>query len=84
MGLSIVRTADERLAGGAVRELLSRELEHPRGGGNVLVLVPSLAQALDVQRELAAARGLSMGVDCTTAEAWCQLRWALYGDVAPS
>lgn len=80
MGLSIVRTADERLAGGAVRELLSRELEHPRGGGNVLVLAPSLAQALDVQRELAAARGLSMGVDCTTAEAWCQLRWALYGD----
>lgn len=47
--------------------------------GQAVVLCPSFAQALMVQRELEAA-GTSFGVVCTTPRAWCELRWALYGD----
>lgn len=80
MGLCVVRTADEHLAGAAVRDLLASGLGRGNGSGNALLLAPSLAAALEAQRELSRHGRLSMGVDCTSAEAWCQLRWALYGN----
>ena len=80
MGLRVVHTADERLAPACVRELLATERARADARGNVLLLAPSLAAALEAQRELAGCGELALGVDCTTAEAWCELRWALYGD----
>ena len=77
MPLSLVTTKDERLvcpeAAGLLRASLAR-------GGRATLLVPSFAQALDAQRELAAAGGLSLGVTVTTPVAWAQERWEVWGD----
>ena len=77
MPLHIMRTADERLVGGAVTDLL---VEAVSASGSAVLLCPSLSQALDAQRALASVCGLSMGVDCSTPDSWAQLRWSLYGD----
>ena len=51
MSLHVVRTTEEPLVGAAVERALREGLE---GCGRATLLVPSFAQALDVQRSLAA------------------------------
>ena len=77
MALRITQTADERLVGPPAIAALRLAL---RQDAQALVLCPSLALALEVQRSIASLPDLSMGVVCTTPQAWTHLRWGLYGD----
>lgn len=77
MALRIIETADERLVTGEVTRAL-RDALGARGAA--VLLVPSFAQALDAQRMLAAAGGLSLGVTVTTPAAWACERWEVWGD----
>lgn len=49
-------------------------------GGAAVLLVPSFQAALDAQRALAGAGGLSLGVTVTTPSAWVRERWEVWGD----
>ena len=77
MPLTLLRCADDRLVGPETLRLLRNAL---RDAGRVVLLVPSFAQALDAQRELAAAGGLSLGVTVSTLAAWAEERWGVWGD----
>ena len=77
MSLDLVTTTDERLVCPEVVARLRSALED---GGRAVLLVPSFAQALDVQRELARLGGLALGVTVSTPEAWAQERWEVWGD----
>ena len=76
MPLSVQATTAEGLA---TDELVSRVRGALSSRGRVVVLVPSFAQALDVQRALA-ARGLTLGVTVSTPLAWASERWEVWGD----
>lgn len=73
--IDVLNTSEE-LLGSEARATLAAALDEY---GSAVVLCPSFSTALRVERELARA-SLSFGVDCTTPTAWCELRWALYGD----
>ena len=77
MSLTILRSREERLVGGAVGKLLRDALA---ASGEVVLLVPSLAQALDAQRVLAGLDGLSLGVSVSTPDLWVRERWGVWGD----
>ena len=77
MPLTLVTTPSEEIVCPEVERLLREALAE---AGRATLLVPSFAQALDAQRALAAAGGLSLGVTVTTAQAWAQERWEVWGD----
>lgn len=77
MALHIVRSKDERLVSPAALECL-REIHE--ASGRVIAFAPSFAQALDIQKTLAAEKGLALDVTSTTLESWVEERWRLYGD----
>ena len=77
MSLTILRSREERLVGGAVGELLRGALA---ASGEVVLLVPSLEQALDAQRVFAGLDGLSLGVSVSTPDLWVRERWGVWGD----
>lgn len=76
MPLSVLAATDERLAS---PELLARVRGALASCGRAVVLVPSFAQALDVQRALA-EKGLALGVTVSTPAAWATERWEVWGD----
>ena len=73
---SVLTATDEQLTS---PELLSRVRDALASCGRAVVLVPSFAQALDVQRALA-EQGLSLGVTVSTPAAWAAERWEVWGD----
>ncbi len=77
MPLHLVTTTDEPLVCPGVERALRDAVA---GGGRAVLLVPSFAQALAAQRELAGAGGLSLGVTVTTPLAWTEERWGVWGD----
>ncbi len=77
MPLNLVRTTEEGIVAATVADTLRRALV---ARGRATLLVPSFAQALDAQRALAAAGGLSLGVTVTTPAAWAAERWEVWGD----
>ena len=77
MPLHVIRSYDQGLVNDAVRGALQ---EAVNARGSAVLLVPSFAQALDVQRELAREDGLSLGVQVTTPAAWVKERWEVWGD----
>ena len=77
MALHMLQTTDERLVGDVALDVLE---EGVASGSGTLVLCPSLAVALEAQREMAGYPNLAMGVRCETPETWAGQRWALYGD----
>lgn len=83
MSLTILNTDEERLLGSvatdAVTECLARGTGHHAGRGAATLLVPSFAQALQVQKQLA-EQGISLGVQVTTPSAWMRDQWDLWGD----
>ena len=76
MALSVHTATDERLTSpelvGFVRAALDAH-------GRAVVLVPSLQQALEVQRSLADA-GISLGLTVGTPASWAGERWEVWGD----
>ena len=77
MSLQLVRCADEGVTCPEVERRLRVALA---ATGRAVLLVPSFAQALDAQRALAAAGGLSLGVTVSTPSAWAAERWEVWGD----
>lgn len=77
MPLRLVTTSCELIASPCVVRALREALA---ADGRATLLVPSFAQALDAQRALAAAGGLSLGVTVTTPSAWASERWEVWGD----
>lgn len=77
MPLALVTTPDEEIACPEVARLLREALAST---GGATLIVPSFSQALDAQRALCAEGGLSLGLEVTTAEAWAQERWEVWGD----
>lgn len=77
MSLTITLTADRHLLSEPVIGALRQGLAH---AGHVVLLVPTFAAALDVQRELASLEGLGLGVTVTTPGAWIDERWEVWGD----
>ena len=77
MALSIVRTSEEALVGGAVVRALR---EGVADRGSAVLLVPTFAQALDAQKAMAGMDGLSMGVTATTPAAWTRDLMQVWGD----
>lgn len=77
MSLHIVSTKHERLVSAPVLSALHTGLD---SCGKVVLLVPSFAQALDVQKLLAKEPGLSLSVAVTTPGAWVKERWEVWGD----
>lgn len=77
MGLRIVRTTQEQLLSTPVEQALRSGLAER---GSAVLLVPTFAQALSVQQELAEMQGLSLGVEVTTPLAWAKERWEVWGD----
>lgn len=77
MPLNLVRTIEEGIADATVVDVLRHALA---ACGRATLLVPSFSQALDAQRALAAAGGLSLGVTVTTPAAWAAERWEVWGD----
>lgn len=73
---STLTATDERLAS---PELLARVRSALASRGRAVVLVPSFAQALDVQRALAEG-GLALGTTVSTPAAWATERWEVWGD----
>lgn len=77
MPLRIFQTRDVRPACGRLQGALRSALAE---GGRAEVLAPTFGQALEVQKALAEADGLSLGVGVTTPRAWVAERWQAYGD----
>lgn len=76
MALCIVSTEERHLVGSATLDILRQGLEHT---GRVVLLCPSFNQALQAQKSLS-KQGICLGVDCTTASAWIEERWEVWGD----
>lgn len=76
MPLSVITATDEQLASPELVERVRGALGLAR---RAIVLVPSFAQALDVQRALA-EKGLALGVTVSTPAAWAAERWEVWGD----
>lgn len=77
MALHIVKTGREDIVSPAAVGALRQALQH---GGSSVLLAPSFERALDAQRALAGAEGLGLGVQATTALAWAEERWGVWGD----
>ena len=77
MPLTLISSASEALLCPDVEGRLRSALD---ACGRATLLVPSFAQALDAQRGLALAGGLSLGVTVTTPSAWARERWEVWGD----
>ena len=77
MSLTITLTTDRHLLSEPVIGALRQGLAH---AGHVVLLVPTFAVALDVQRELASLEGLGLGATVTTPGAWIDERWEVWGD----
>ncbi len=77
MSLKLLTTPDERLVCEEVVCALRAALS---SAGRAVLLVPSFAQALEAQRALADAGGLSLGVTVTTPAAWVDEHWGVWGD----
>lgn len=75
MSLTILTTPEESLVSSAVVDLAVRGL----AGGAAVLFVPTFAQALQVQKELA-QRGLSLGLEVGTPRSWLRDRWDVWGD----
>lgn len=75
MSLSILTAAGERLAGAT----LCRLVKEGAGRGAQVVLVPTFAEALEVQKQLA-AQGIGLGVAVATPRSWARDLWDLWGD----
>ncbi len=76
MPLSILTASNEQLVS---PELEARVRAALASCGRAVVLVPSFAQALQVQRALA-EKDLSLGVTVSTPSAWSEERWGVWGD----
>lgn len=75
MSLTILSTQDEQIAGNTLVELVracARE-------GHAVVLVPTFAEVLHVQKALA-HEGLSLGVEVTMPSSWVRDMWDVWGD----
>lgn len=77
MALHIVKTGREDIVSPAAVGALRQALQH---GGSSVLLAPSFERALDAQRALAGVEGLGLGVQATTALAWAEERWGVWGD----
>lgn len=77
MALRVIQTAADQRIDEDTAQLLREALTR---NGQALVLCPSLAVSLNIQRQLAAYPELALGITCTTPQSWAQLRWDLYGD----
>lgn len=75
MSLTILTTAHERLASGAVVDWVRTWAAQ----GSMLVLAPTFDEVLQVQKDLA-NEGLSLGIDVTTPASWLRDRWDVWGD----
>ena len=75
MSLTVLTTKDEQLAGQAFITM-ARE---GAGRGGLLVLVPTFAEVLRVQKRLA-NEGVGLGVEVTTPNSWVRDRWDVWGD----
>lgn len=76
MALVAQTATDDRLVSPELEARVRRALA---ARGRAVVLVPSFAQALVVQCDLA-ERGVSLGVTVSTPAAWAQERWEVWGD----
>lgn len=72
----ILASTDERLVS---PELVARVGDACASCGGAVVLVPSLSEALEVQRALA-DKHLSLGVSVSTPALWAAERWEVWGD----
>lgn len=72
----ILASTDERLVS---PELVARVGDACASCGGAVVLVPSLPEALEVQRALA-DKHLSLGVSVSTPALWAAERWEVWGD----
>ena len=77
MGLHIIWTSDDRLVSSSVVGALRDGIE---ALGSATLLVPSIPQALEVQRALTREQGLAMAVATTTPAAYVRDRWEVWGD----
>lgn len=75
MSLTIQTTHDEQLVSSAVDQLV-RDYAYT---GGVVVLVPTFAEALQVQKAFA-DKGLALGVEVATPRSWMRDRWDVWGD----
>lgn len=75
MSLTIVTTNEERLAGNALKRLVNDGCQ----SGGVVVMVPSFAEVLEVQKGLA-DEGVGLGVEVCTPDSWVRDRWDVWGD----
>ena len=75
MSLTIVTTNEERLAGNALKRLVNDGCQ----SGGVVVMVPSFAEVLEVQKGLA-DEGVGLGVEVCTPDSWARDRWDVWGD----
>lgn len=85
MALTVIATSDLSPLPAAAERALRAALG---ARGRAELLVPTFAQGLDAQREMASREGLSVGVGVTTPASWAQERWEVWGDgrrpVAPA
>ena len=77
MSLSVILTSEEAFLNTPVLTALREGVSQY---GSAVLLVPSFAQALDVQRSLSGEQGLSLGVTTSTPDAWIKERWEVWGD----
>ena len=77
MSLTIARTTDRSLTSSAVLDALRAGIAST---GRAILLVPTYAAALDVERALASNKEFSLGVTTTTPVAFAKERWEVWGD----
>lgn len=75
MSLTIHVSQDEQIVGEALRRLVRDGIAQ----GGLVVLAPTFAEVLRVQKDLA-NEGLSLGVEVSTPRAWVRDRWDVWGD----
>ncbi|MDO4539421.1 MAG: hypothetical protein Q4B54_14745, partial [Coriobacteriales bacterium] len=75
MSLTVYTTEDERLVSSTFCQLVHEGLTQ----GGLVVLVPTFEQVLRVQKALA-DKGLSLGVQVSTPQAWMRDTWDVWGD----
>ena len=77
MPLRVIPSAEDGLLNDSVIETLRTAVQ---AKGRAVLLLPSSAQALDVQRSLASLSGLAMAVRTTTISDWAKECWEVWGD----